>query len=392
MTQLISNKLLEMEINNLRVTIADEILANKIKSNETFLDDNKKFSRLKYEKFLLEKNLTAAGFESRLKNQELKKKLFDYISGGIESPYFLKNKIYINETKQVELDYFDLNNSYDSNVDSKEIEKFIKDNEEKLKIDYIDFLYAKIKPKDLVEIDEFNNEYFKKIDEIENSILNGSNINEISKNYNLKLLSKKNYRIDKKDDEILKEIYSKRNENNIQLLDKNNFFLLFKINKINKVLPNKTNLEFVEEIKKNIILKKKFDLHEELFKKIQNKTFNDIEFNKFAKSQNNIQNIMINGINDDDKFDSDSIKLIYSLPKKSFTLITSKENKIYLAKIKNIYLNSLSKNDKKINDYLEKSNSGIINDIFSSYDLSLNTKYKVKIFETTLDRVKNYFR
>ena len=392
LTQLISNKLLEMEINNLKVTISDEVLVNKIKSNKAFLDNKKNFSRLKYEKFLLEKNLTAPDFESRLKNQELKKKLFEYISGGIESPYFLKNKIYINETKKVELDYFDLNNSYDSNVENKEIDEFIKNNEEKLKIDYIDFLYTKINPKDLVDIEEFNNEYFKKIDDIENSILNGSNINEISKKYNLKLISKKDYKIDKNDDEILKEIYTKRNDDNIQLLDKNNFFLLFKINKINKVLPNRSNIEFVEEIRRNIILKNKFDLHEELYKKIQNKKFNDIEFNKLAKSQNNIQNITINGIDDVKNFDSDSVKLLYSLPKKSFTLITNKENNIYLAKILNIYSKSLSNNDKKINDYLIKSNSKIISDIYSSYDLSLNNKYKVKIFETTLDRVKNYFR
>ena len=157
-------------------------------------------------------------------------------------------------------------------------------------------------------------------------------------------------------------------------------------------MPNKLDLMFVETVKKNIILKKKFDLHEELFKKIQNKKFNDIEFNKIANSQDNVENIKINGITDHEKFDSDSIKLIYSLPKRSFTLITDEDNRIYLAKIKNIYLNNLSKNDQKINDYLVKSISKLINDIYSSYDLSLNAKYKVKIFETTLDRVKNYFR
>ena len=31
-----------------------------------------------------------------------------------------------------------------------------------------------------IEIDEFNDEFFKKIDEIENNILNGSNIREIN--------------------------------------------------------------------------------------------------------------------------------------------------------------------------------------------------------------------
>ena len=84
--------------------------------------------------------------------------------------------------------------------------------------------------------------------------------------------------------------------------------------------------------------------------------------------------------------------MVYSLPKGSFILITGGENKIFLTKIKNIHFNNLDKNDKKLKDYLVKSNNKIINDIHGSYDLSLNSKYKVKIFQATLDRVKNYFR
>ncbi len=44
---------------------------------------------------------------------------------------------------------------------------------------------------------------------------------------------------------------------------------------------------------------------------------------------------------------------------------------------------------KKYND---KSNNGIKNNMFSSYDLLLNKKYKVKINQKTLERVKNYYR
>ena len=40
----------------------------------------------------------------------------------------------------------------------------------------------------------------------------------------------------------------------------------------------------------------------------------------------------------------------------------------------------------------ELSFNDIINDLYTSYDLSLNSKYKVKIFNQTIDRVKNYFR
>ena len=96
LSELVSEKLIEMEIKELNVSMSEEALANKIRSNSILLDDNKNFSRVKYEKFLLENNLSASTFENSSKKQELKENLFNYISGGIRSPYFLKNKIYIN--------------------------------------------------------------------------------------------------------------------------------------------------------------------------------------------------------------------------------------------------------------------------------------------------------
>ena len=392
LSEIVSERLVDMEINDIEISISEKILADKIKSNENFLDDNNNFSRVKYEKFLLENNLTAPDFETRLIKEELKKKLFNYIGGGIKSPYFLNNKTYINEKKKIEIDYFDLNHAYNNDVSSSEINEYINDNEEVLKEDYIDLSYAKITPKDLVEIEEFNEEFFNKIDEIDNSIVIGTNINEIKKKYDLDLVSINNYKVNIKSEEILKEIYSKRNGSNIQLIDKNDYFLLFEITKIDKILPNKADHKFIDKIKDNIFIKKKYDLHQELFKKIQEKKLENNEFAKISQNQKNIENITINQITDNDKFDADSVKLIYSLTKESFSLITDKENKIYLAKIKNIYYDDLPKNDRITIEYLKKSNTNVISDIYSSYNLSLNTKYKVKIFQTTLDRVKNYFR
>ena len=55
-SKMVSIKLLDMEINDLNISISDKALAEKIKNNEVFLDDKKNFSRIKYEKFLLENN------------------------------------------------------------------------------------------------------------------------------------------------------------------------------------------------------------------------------------------------------------------------------------------------------------------------------------------------
>ena len=392
LSELISEKLIEMEIRELNVSLSEEALANKIRSNSILLDDNKKFSRVKYEKFLLENNLTASSFESSLKNQELKTNLFKYISGGVKSPYFLKNKLFINENKKVNVDFLDLDLVHEKNVTNSEIDEFIKNNQDILKIDYIDLSYAKITPQNLIEIDEFNDEFFKKIDEIENSILNGSNLQEINEIYNFKINEINNFVLNDNSDEILQVIYSKRNEDKIQLIDKNDYYLIFEISNISKKIPNINDTDFIESVKKNVVLKKKFEFNKNLYEKIDEKIFNDDEFIKISKDNKNIRSLTIQSLNDDQFFDSDSVKLIYTLPNNSFTLVTGEKNKVYLTRINNIFYSDLDKNVENIKEYSTKSNNDIINDIYTSYDLSLNSKYKVKVFNQTIDRVKNYFR
>ena len=113
---------------------------------------------------------------------------------------------------------------------------------------------------------------------------------------------------------------------------------------------------------------------------------------KLSKDTNNIKTITIKNSNDYEIFDPDSLKLLYTLPKESFSLVTGETNKVFLTKIKNIYYSDMEKDTDNVEEYSSKANNDIINDVYTSYDLSLNSKYKVKIFNQTIDRVKNYFR
>ena len=392
LTGLVSNKLLEMEIESLNASLSENILANKIRSDEKFVDDKNSFSRLKYEKFLLENNLTAPIYEIKLKDQELKKNLFDYVSGGLISPYFLKNKIYINENKELEIEYFDLDQVYKTNTSKSEIDKFIKENEDNLKEELIDIKYTKITPKTLLDISEFNDDFFKKIDEIENSIFNGSKLNEIQKLHNLKIEVVSNFNNEMDSDEILQEIYSKRKEDKTQIIDKNDFYLLYEISNVKKILPDLNDLNFIEKVKNQLVMKQKIDYNKKLFKKIQDKKFSNAEFLNIAKNESNIKKLKINSSNFDETFSRESVELLYSLPKKSFVLIADKNNDVYLSKISNINTSMLNKDADKVNEYKLKSNSQVMGEIYSTYDLSLSKKYNVKLFNSTLERIKNNFR
>ena len=392
LTELVSNSLIDIEIKDLNIMISDKNLAERIRKNKSFHDEKNKFSRLKYEKFLLENNIPAAEFEIRLRKSELKKELFTYISGGIKSPYFIANKTFKDNAKKIDLSYINLNHVYKkkdefSNI---EIETFIKDNEEKLKIELIDFSYTKITPLNLVQETEFSENFFSNIDEIENQVLNDTKIKEIATNFGLKISEVNNFDDRNNNDLIFKQIYVKRNQDKIQIIDKNDFYLLYEINSIKKVLPERNDVKFIESVKNSLFEKNKYEYNKNLLLKIQNQNFNNYDFIRLVDNKDLIKETKINSLNDNNLFTSDSIKLLYSLPENNFLLIGDKDKNIYLAKIEKILSNDLSdKND--LSNYTIKANIQIKNDLYSSYDYLINDKYKITINQNTLERIKNYF-
>ena len=391
---LISKVLLDMEIKNLNLQLSEKNLVRTIKNNKNFLDDDKKFSRIKYEKFLILNNIDAPSFEKRVYENELKKRLFNYISGGIKSPLFLTNQIFEEETKNIDVEVLELNSIYKprNSFTKAEIGKFIDENKEILEVDYIDFSYVKLDPKNLTGSNEFSDLFFNKVDEIENKILNEESFESIVSQYKLKALSKKDYTHNSGDD-IDKSIYSKRNETKTQLIDKDDFYLMYEIKNIKKVLPGINNNNFKNKVVNLIYDKNKYDYNKKLIDDINNKIFDN---NSFIKLSNNksipIKKIKISSIQDDKKFTSDSVKLLYSLPINSFTLVADEKNNIYIARILKQYTSNIKKSSKSYNNYFIKSNVKIKENIYSSYDVLINGKYKVKINEKTIERVKNYFR
>ena len=95
-------------MNELNLNISDEVLALIIKNNSNFHDEKNNFSRIKYEKFLLENNITASQYEPSVKENKLKNKLFLYISGGLISPNLLVNKMFLEENKKINIAYINL--------------------------------------------------------------------------------------------------------------------------------------------------------------------------------------------------------------------------------------------------------------------------------------------
>jgi len=401
LAELISKKMIQLEEQDLNLIISDKILKKRIKENENFLDENKKFSRTKYEKFLLSSNLTAVDFESKLRSNELKKNLFSYVVGGIKSPIFLSNITFKEQTKKITVSYINLENVYRKKEDfsKDEISKYIDKNKDNLKEKNVSFNYSKITPENLIGIDDYNDLFFEKIDNIENDISYGITYDKLLSNYNLKTIFEENFKLNKSNNskvinnEVINKIFKNAEKNKIELVDESDFYVLYEITKVEKILPSSENTDFIAKVREVMFNKSKNDFNYNLMKKISVKSFNQKNFDEISGSgSSKAKKILINSINDNNKFSTDGIKHLYSLQKNSFGLIGDENKNIYLIKILDISKNNISKNSENYKKYTNLTNVKIRDSMYSSYDFYLNNKYKIKINQKTFERVKNYFQ
>ena len=387
--QLISLNILKMEIQNLGIIKSDKSLSESIIKEKRFLDDDGKFSRIKYEKFLMENNVTAGEFERKIREGSLQKELFNYISGGIKSPDFITKSLFLDETKQVNIKYFNLDKHYKNNFTDEEINEYINLNNDELKRDYIDVSYTIITPNTLTDTDQYNARFFEIIDDIENEIANEINFEQILTNYNLKIEKKENLYNDESES-FINTIYSKRSEDRTQLIETEDFYVLYEITNIENKIPEINDKNFFESVKEKLRSRNKFDFNKNILKEIEEGKFNESDFNKLAENVK-IKNALIKSVDDNSLFNIDSLKMLFTIPKGDFLLIVDNSNNIYLTKVENYQYNNFFSEEDKIK-YEIQSNFKIQNEITNSYDLILNDKYKVEIYNNTLERLKNYFR
>ncbi len=391
---LLAKKFIELEINYYDLLISNEQLVRIIKKNKNFLDQNSKFDRIKYEKFLIENNINASDFEKRLKNRELENKLFFLLNGGISVPEFIVKKYHKYENSKIDLRFINLDNFYKkkSQFTDKEITNYIQNNSNDLQRDFIDFDYIKITPKNLIGIEEYNESFFSEIDDIENNISNFSDLKSLLNSYeNINIEKKMNYTLTNNDDPF-KEVFDNRFDNGIQIIDKNDFILIFQVKNIENKIPEVTDKNFKNFILKSLVEKEKFDFNKKIFDKINANKFSDADFENISNDKSLFKNIQLNSVKDNNFFEINSIEYIYSLPEKSFLLASDEKGKIYLAKINKIKTQNIDNKKKDFDTYYVKTREKLKSDVFSTYDLYLNNKYNVKIYSRTIERLKNYFK
>ena len=388
---LISTTLIDLEIEDFKLSINEKTILKYLKDNKNFKDESGAFERIKYEKFLLSNNMSAPLFELKLKNQGLQKHLFDFIGAGTVTPEFLIESKFEENNKSLSIEYFDMENLYKIKDDytSDEINTFIEENKDQLKREYIDFKYVVLNPKNLIGIDEFNQDFFNEIDAIENKISQNESFNSIIENINVDVNNINEFAPDENTSTNEKLIYSKKSSK-LDIFESGDNYILYNIENEYDRSPDLNDEIVKSEIVELIYQKGKFDYNRKIIEEIQNDGLNESKFIELSSGK--IQNGSINSISDDGLFEINSIKMLYSLPQNSFALVNNTNNQIFLVKIKDINKNTINKQGEEYKGFVNSQNTNYRKGILQSYDTLLNNKYQVQLNQKTIDRIKNYFK
>ena len=402
----IGQKLIEKEIEHYGINLSDKSLTLIIKNNKNFIKNNN-FSRTEYEKFLINNNVNATRYETYISKDEKRKQLFEFIGGGIVPTDFMINNLYNKIKQERNIDLIDLNKVYKNNLSFTNEEKnnYYKKNRDLFKYTFKTINFITLNPKNLIGKNEYNDLFFKKIDEIEDLIVEGRDIKFIIKEYNLpspmkETFSKEGNEIksssnDSSYNKLIKKfsIIINEDEPTIMTEYEDEYYIveLVKMENIEKKVTDvSVNKKIVEELKK---IKKRKKISK-IISKINSNKFNKEDFYAFSSKENaTIKNIYLKSLNDENNLKLELVNQIYSAPENKVIVVSdiflSNAFLVYVKEIKN---KNIEKNAKDFDTYFNLSKTELMSSLYNSYDIYLKNKYKIDINYKALDQIDNYFR
>ena len=184
----IGKKVMSLEIEKLGVVISDNALRDIIKNDKSFFKDDK-FSRTEYEKFLIKSGITAPQFEANIVEQEKRRQFLSSLAGGIVIPDILVEKEFRKENQTKTIQYIDLEKYHSKKKPSQEsIKELYERNKNVFFTELKSIRYAEIKPELISGSQDYDENFFKQLDIIENNVLDGQSFEETAKANNLKII------------------------------------------------------------------------------------------------------------------------------------------------------------------------------------------------------------
>ena len=184
---------------------------------------------------------------------------------------------------------------------------------------------------------------------------------------------------------IENKIYNSRKDK-IEILEDNGTFIFYQIDSVIQKLPYLNDERFVKQITNLLFQKEKFEFNKDILSQLDTNEFNQASFDKLGNGE--VEKTQLNSIKDINKFENNSVKILYTLPINTFTLITDREDNIFIAKVINFEDTKISQDSNILNAINNEASAENRNGILRSYDYLLNNKYEVIVNEKTLDRSK----
>ena len=178
-----------------------------------------------------------------------------------------------------------------------------------------------------------------------------------------------------------------------ELININNKYYLAEVSSIEKVSRNLEDKEIRAAIIAQLKIKHIIENNTNIVKKMSEGKFNNEQFQKFSKDNKlEILKTSIKDIKNENIFTSGIIKEIFKMNDGEFQLITdSKLTKNYIILAVKTQKLLFNKNVKDYEQYKAKAKLNLANQIYSTFDETINTQYNVKINEKVLNRIKNTF-
>jgi len=397
----VGKKIISLEIKKQGINLSNKSLKEIITTDIEFQEENK-FSRTKYEKFLLESGISAPIFERNIAEQEKKRQLLTFLSEGVLLPQALIKKEFENENQIKSIQYLELDKLYENiQIKNEEIKKTYESNKSIFAQKFKKISYTELLPNNLTGQKEYNEAYFDKINEVENDILDGSKMTDFLDIFNLTLITieetnrlkknKKGKDILKTDKELFKKMFNLTNVDKPELININNKYYIGVIDKVEQINRTLDDIEIKESIISQLKIKHIIESNTDIVKKMSEGKFKKEQFDKFGKDNKiDTNKIILKDTKDESIFVSGMIKEIFKIKDGELQLITdsmlTKNYIIFSEKTEKLPFDVNSKDYKK---YKSKAKLNLANQIYSTFDEDVNNRYNVEINQKVLKRIKN---
>ncbi len=402
LSEYIGRKVMSLEIDRIGISVNDNSLRNIIKNDKLFFKDNK-FSRTKYEKFLLESGLSAPVFERNIVEQESRRQLLSSLSGGLAIPDALVEKTFKKENQIKAIQYIDLNNLYlDKELKKEKVQEIYEKNKDSFVEELKSIQYAELTPR-VLGSNDYDEIFFKKLDEIENKVLDGQSFEESVSEYNLnsifldKVKKNKSFIDGKKikdlSDNLFKKFYKIKNVKSAEIIKDDNRYFIAEVQSIKKNKRPINDPDVQKIINLQVNLESKVKNNRQIIQDISLGGFDKIKMEEFAKKNKlEIKNYRISNLKQNEIFSEGIIKKIFLVQDNEVSLITNSDlSKNYLVLATKTEYNNIKKDSNNFDQYEAKARLELINNIYRIFDDYLNQRYKVELNSKTIDRVKNSF-